>query len=74
MREIIANTEYPGFLLKCQEELPLDSGKKIKNFQIAYQTYGSLNAQKNNAILEQFLMDLGKSLEAKLEPSWIKNR
>ena len=51
MREIIANTEYPGFLLKCQEELPLDSGKKIKNFQIAYQTYGSLNAQKNNAIL-----------------------
>ena len=51
MREIIANTEYPGFLLKCQEELQLDSGKKIKNFQIAYQTYGSLNAQKNNAIL-----------------------
>ena len=51
MREIIANTEYPGFLLKCQEELLLDSGKKIKNFQIAYQTYGTLNAQKNNAIL-----------------------
>ena len=46
MREIIANTEYPGFLLKCQEELTLDSGKKIKNFQIAYQTYGSLNAKK----------------------------
>ena len=44
MREIIANTEYPGFLLKCQEAT-IDS-VKIKNFQIAYQTYGSLNAQK----------------------------
>ena len=51
MREITANTDYPGYLLKCNEELLLDSGKKIKDFQIAYQTYGNLNNQKNNAIL-----------------------
>ena len=51
MREITANTDYPGYLLKCNEELLLDSGKKIKDFQIAYQTYGNLNNQKDNAIL-----------------------
>jgi homoserine O-acetyltransferase len=51
MREITANTGYPGYLLKCNEELSLDSGKKIKDFQIAYQTYGNLNNQKDNAIL-----------------------
>ena len=33
MREITANTDYPGYLLKCNEELLLDSGKKIKDFQ-----------------------------------------
>ena len=51
MRKITDNTEYPGYLLKCQEELLLDSGKKISDFQIAYQTYGKLNDNKNNAIL-----------------------
>ena len=51
MREITENKEYPGFLLKCNEHLKLDSGKSISNFQIAYQTYGKLNEQKDNAIL-----------------------
>ena len=51
MREITKNKEYPGFLLKCNEQLKLDSGKSISNFQIAYQTYGKLNEQKDNAIL-----------------------
>ena len=51
MREITENKEYPGYLLKCKESLKLDSGKSISNFQIAYQTYGKLNEQKDNAIL-----------------------
>ena len=29
----------------------LDSGKSINKFQIAYQTYGELNSNKDNAIL-----------------------
>ena len=31
--------------------LKLDSGKYLKNFKIAFQTYGKLNKKKNNAIL-----------------------
>tara|TARA_B100000965_G_C19564082_1_gene745968 strand:- start:640 stop:1770 length:1131 start_codon:yes stop_codon:yes gene_type:complete len=51
MRHITENQNYPGYLLKCNEELHLDSGKSISNFQIAYQTYGRLNQKKSNAIL-----------------------
>ena len=51
MRKITNNTDYPGFLLSCEESLLLDSGKSIKKFQIAYQTYGELNSNKDNAIL-----------------------
>ena len=51
MRKITDNTEYPGYLLKCREKLLLDSGKVISDFQVAYQTYGNLNVDKDNAIL-----------------------
>jgi homoserine O-acetyltransferase len=51
MRKITNNTDYPGFLLSCEENLLLDSGKSINKFHIAYQTYGELNSSKNNAIL-----------------------
>ena len=51
MRKITNNTDYPGFLLFCEESLLLDSGKSINKFQIAYQTYGELNSNKDNAIL-----------------------
>ena len=51
MRKITNNIDYPGFLLSCEESLLLDSGKSINKFQIAYQTYGELNSNKDNAIL-----------------------
>jgi len=38
-------------LLGIKKPLKLDSGKNLKNFKIAYQTYGKLNKSKNNAIL-----------------------
>ena len=38
-------------LLGTNKPLKLDSGKNLKNFKIAYQTYGKLNKKKNNAIL-----------------------
>ena len=51
MREIIQNIKYTGFILKCDEELILDSGKSLDKIEIAYQTYGKLNSDKSNAIL-----------------------
>ena len=33
------------------EPLTLDSGHRLDHLQIAYQTYGTLNAEKSNAIL-----------------------
>ena len=38
-------------LLGNKKPLKLDSGKKLENFKIAYQTYGKLNKNKSNAIL-----------------------
>ena len=38
-------------LLGLKKPLKLDSGKNLRNFKIAYQTYGKLNKKKNNAIL-----------------------
>ena len=32
-------------------DLPLESGQVIKDFSISYETYGTLNAAKSNAIL-----------------------
>ena len=37
--------------LIVEKPLKLDCGKVIKNFPIAYETYGSLNKKKDNAIL-----------------------
>src|SRR5210317_1787289 len=51
MRKITNYSYYPCFLLSCEEDLLLDSGKSINQFQIAYQTYGLLNSNKDNAIL-----------------------
>src|SRR6202047_504266 len=38
-------------LFGMDQPLPLDCGIDLKPFQIAYQTYGELNADKSNAIL-----------------------
>src|SRR5258707_14630326 len=45
---------HPSSLLAvfgADQPLPLDCGIDLKPFQIAYQTYGELNADRSNAIL-----------------------
>ena len=37
--------------LDVQKPLKLDCGKTISNFPLAYETYGKLNKNKDNAIL-----------------------
>ena len=37
--------------LIVSQSLELDCGKTIKDFPLAYETYGILNEKKNNAIL-----------------------
>ena len=32
MRKIIKNSKYPGFVLQCNEQLVLDSGKRLDKF------------------------------------------
>jgi homoserine O-acetyltransferase len=41
--------KYKNLLLK--NHLKLDCGKTINDFPLAYETYGSLNEKKDNAIL-----------------------
>ena len=45
------NKELKLKTLLVQKPLKLDCGKIIQNFPIAYETYGSLNESKDNAIL-----------------------
>ena len=37
--------------INVKKPLILDCGRTIKDFPIAYETYGKLNDEKNNAIL-----------------------
>jgi homoserine O-acetyltransferase len=49
-----SQAESPASLVArfgADEPLPLDAGVSLAPFQIGYQTYGALNAQKSNAIL-----------------------
>ncbi len=41
----------PGFRLTVAEPLALDAGVGLAPYAVAYQTYGSLNADRSNAIL-----------------------
>ena len=45
------NIEKKLKTLIVKKPLKLDCGKTINNFPIAYETYGSLNEKKDNAIL-----------------------
>ena len=45
------NAEKNIKTLIVKKPLKLDCGKTIKDFPIAYETYGSLNSKKDNAIL-----------------------
>lgn len=38
-------------IFRSEQELPLDCGRVLAPFEIAYQTYGTLNADKSNAVL-----------------------
>ena len=38
-------------IARFEEGLSLDCGKRLSHLDIAYQTYGHLNARKNNAVL-----------------------
>lgn len=44
---------FPGYraILGDDEPLRLDGGAELKNFPVAYQTYGELNEEKSNAVL-----------------------
>ncbi len=50
MKKGSVGTIQPQFF-NSKEPLVLESGEKIENFTIAYETYGHLNADKSNAIL-----------------------
>ena len=47
----VAVTSWPGHRLEVAGKLGLDSGVELGPFTIAYQTYGTLNAARSNAIL-----------------------
>ncbi len=43
--------ETDGGVLRLAEPLPLDSGRSLAGCEVAYKTYGRLNADRSNAVL-----------------------
>jgi len=50
-RETALLVDRPGFRLTVTTPLPLDCGVSLAPYTIAYQTYGTLNPERSNAIL-----------------------
>ena len=46
-----ATVAQPGETLRLLEPLPLDCGRSLAGVEIAYRTYGTLNAERSNAVL-----------------------
>lgn len=47
----VGNTETKYYIFENPQKLKLESGEKLEQVTIAYETYGKLNPQKSNAIL-----------------------
>jgi homoserine O-acetyltransferase len=47
----VGNTETKYYIFENPQKLNLESGEKLEQVTIAYETYGKLNPQKSNAIL-----------------------
>ncbi len=45
------NSAGPSSIYQVPQPLPLDSGQELVSAQIAYETYGTLNEARSNAIL-----------------------
>ena len=50
-RPPIARQTFGGEIMAFEEPLPLDSGRELPRFEIAYRTFGTLAADRSNAIL-----------------------
>src|SRR5215475_164220 len=51
LRPVTAPSADVGLAVTFETPLPLDCGRNLAPFTVAYMTYGKLNAQKSNAIL-----------------------
>ena len=49
LRPVTAPSADVGMAVTFETPLPLDCGRELAPFTIAYMTYGKLNAQKSNA-------------------------
>jgi homoserine O-acetyltransferase len=58
------------------EALPLASGASLANYHLVYETYGTLNAQRSNAVLVCHALNAGAhvaGLDAAGQPGWWDN-